>query len=289
MQAGLRLVPVMHNSGVNLQQPLTRMALAPATSGRRHAARVMLALGTASLSLWGTAAQALGPNLVLNPSFENNTGTQFVGTGFWPLMSGQGQTPANFPNWTVTAPSYQAIAVIGDNNNPLGGNSWASLAAWPAPQTSSGQYYFQADGDYTSGVEAMISQAITGLTVGASYQLSFDWGAGVCTVVPPCDASPPNSGWDISFGLDTDAVNSGPLSPQSFSGWQTYSKVFTATAMTQTLSFLSKGGPTGVPPMSLLDNVSVAEVPRVPGPLGILGVATALGCSRHLRRRLRRS
>jgi hypothetical protein len=168
-----------------------------------------------------------------------------------------------------------------------GGNAWVQLAAWPSPKTTSGQYFFIADGDYNSGVNAMISQTITGLTIGSSYQLSFDWGAGVCTVVPPCDTPPPfNSGWDISFGLATDSVNSGPVPFQSFSGWQTYSKIFTATATAQTLSFLSKGGPTGVPPMSLLDNVSVAEVPSVPGPLGILGLATAFGCSRRLRGRI---
>ena len=83
-------------------------------------------------------------------------------------------------------------------------------------------------------------------------------------------------------------MNSGPVPFQSFSGWKTYSKVFTATAPTQILSFLSKGGPTGVPPMSLLDNVSVQEVPRVPAPVGFFGVAAAFGCSRHLRRRIRR-
>lgn len=254
-----------------------------AASRNTRAASTVLVLAAAACSLLGTSAEAIGPNLVQNPSFEINTGTQFVGAGFWPLMSGQGQSAANFPNWTVTAPSYQGIAVIGDNTI-LGGNTWASLAAWPAPQTTSGRYYFQADGDYTSGVNATIAQVITGLTIGASYQLSFDWGAGVCSVVPPCDTPPPsNSGWDITFGTNTDSVNSGPVPFQSFSGWQTYAKVFTATATSQTLSFLSKGGPTGVPPMSLLDNVSVTAVP---GPFGILGVASAFGCSRRLRRRI---
>lgn len=42
-----------------------------------------LAVAAAALSLWGTSAQALGPNLVQNPSFETNTGTQFQGTGFF--------------------------------------------------------------------------------------------------------------------------------------------------------------------------------------------------------------
>jgi hypothetical protein len=253
---------------------------------RKMQATSLLALGAAALSLWGTAAQALGPNLVQNPSFENNTGTQFQGANFFGNQPGQ--TAANFPGWTVTPPSYQAIAVVGDNNQS-GGNAWVQLAAWPSPMTTSGRYFFMADGDDTNGVNALISQVISGLSIGSAYQLSFDWGAGICMVVPPCDTSPPyNSGWDITFGSNIDSVNSGPVSYQSFSGWKTYNKIFTATATSQTLSFLSRGGPSGVPPISLLDNVSL-KTADVPGPLGILGVATAFGYSRRLRQRIRRN
>lgn len=246
-----------------------------------------LAVAVAVLSLWGTSAQALGPNLVQNPSFENNTGTQFQGPGFF--FNQPSQTAANFPNWTVT-PTTQSIAGIGDNNlSGVGGNTWISLVTHPTPITNSGQYYFIADGDYTSGVDAMISQVISGLMPSATYQLSFDWAVGQCSVVfYPCGSSLTyNSGWDIGFGLSTDSVNSLAIPTQSFFGWNTYINTFTATATSQTLSFLSKGGPSGVPPLSLLDNVSL-KMADVPGPLGILGVATAFGYSRRLRRRIGR-
>jgi hypothetical protein len=247
-----------------------------------------LAVTAAALSLWGISAQALGPNLVQNPSFETNTGTQFQGTGFFGNQPGQ--TAANLPGWTVTPPSYQAIAGIGDNNlSYAGGNTWIALVTHPTPITNSGRYYFIADGDYTNGVDAIISQVITGLTIGTPYQLSFDWAVGQCSVVfYPCGSTPTyNSGWDIAFGLSTDSVNSGAIPTQSFFGWNTYINTFTATATSQTLSFLSKGGPSGVPPFSLLDNVSLKKA-DVPGPLGILGVATAYGYSRRLRRRIGR-
>jgi len=152
--------------------------------------------------------------------------------------------------------------------------------------TTSGRYFFIADGDITNGVDALISQVITGLSIGFPYQLSFDWGASVCMVVQSCDASPPFiSGWDVSFGSSTASVNNGPVPFQSFSGWKTYTNIFTANATSQTLSFLSKGGPSGVPPLSLLDNVSLRKA-DIPGPLGILGIATAYGYSRRLRRRI---
>lgn len=244
-----------------------------------------LAVVAAFLSLWGSSAQAVGPNLVQNPSFEIHTGTQFQGAGFFGNQLGQ--MAANFPSWTVT-PTTQSIAVVGDNNVVTGGNAWVELAGWPSAMTTSGDIFFIADGDFTNGVDALISQVISGLSIGSAYELSFDWGAGVCKVVPPCNTPPPfNSGWDITFGSHTDSVNSGPVPFQSFSGWKTYSNIFTATATSQTLSFLSKGGPSGVPPLSLLDNVSLTMA-DAPGPLGILGVATAFGYSRRLRRRIGR-
>ena len=271
-----------HHSVLGSSGNTTGLAVSTATTNSKQA-NTLLALGAAALSLWGTAAQALGPNLVQNPSFEINTGTQFQGTGFFGNQPGQ--TAANFPSWTVT-PTTQSIAVVGDNT--LGGNAWVQLASWPSPMTTSGRYFFIADGDDTNGVDALISQVITGLSIGSPYELSFDWGASVCMVVPPCDTSPPfNSGWKITFGSNTASVDSGPVPFQSFSGWQTYTNIFTATATSQTLSFLSRGGPSGVPPLSLLDNVSLKKV-DVPGPLGILGIATAYGYSRRLRRRIGR-
>jgi hypothetical protein len=116
-----------------------------------------LAVAVAALSLWRTSAQAFGPNLVQNPSFENHTGTQFAGSGFWPQESGLVQTVANFPSWTVSAPSFKSIAVVSENN-VTGGNAWVKLAAWPSPKTTSGDLFFIANDDFTNGGDALISQ-----------------------------------------------------------------------------------------------------------------------------------
>jgi hypothetical protein len=259
---------------------------------RKKYMATLTAMGASAVLFSGTSAQALTPNLVKNPSFEaNNNGTQFVGSGFFPLVtvSNPSQTPATLTDWTV-APSTlslnQSIALLG-SNNITGGNSWLPLANPPSPITNSGTYFFEADGGYQDGFEAAISQTISGLTVGASYELSFDWAAGQCVTYGIYCGGEFNSGWAIAFGSDMDSVNSGNLAAQTFNGWLPYNKVFTATASSQTLSFLSRGGPSSSNPKSMIDNVSLRKV-EVPGPLGILGVATAFGYSRRLRRRISR-
>ena len=253
-----------------------------------------LAVAAAALSLWGTSAQALGPNLVQNPSFETNTGTQFQGMGFLNLP---GLTPANFPGWTVTPglnTPKNALAFVYSNN--VNGGSAFFISSWPLGKTNSGTYFFGADGDWNDTVfsscgpgcgadlTATISQTINGLIVGYSYNLTFEWAAAQQNSGLQ---GPFNSGWKIQFGSSIDSVDSGTVAAQSFSGWSNYSRYFTATSASQTLSFLSSGTPGGQPPISLLDNVSITMA-DAPGPLGILGVATAYGYSRRLRRRIGR-
>ena len=50
--------------------------------------------------------------------------------------------------------------------------------------------------------------------------------------------------------------------------------IFTATATSETLSFLAAGGSGGAPPMALLDGVSISQVPE-PASLAVLGLAAA--------------
>ena len=257
--------------------------MAPATCGRKQTA-TLLALGAAALSLWGTTALAF-TNLVQNPSFENNGGAgQFVGSGFFPSYGGGiGVPPVGVPatsvsNWTVTGLGA-SIANIRDNNYLT---QWPVLASAPLPLATSGTFYFQADGDIGGSYNVSISQMVN-LIAGNAYQLSFDWAAS-----PYFRDTSITSGWDITFGSDQDQVRAS-AGPNTFSGWIAYTKTFTPTSTgLQIVKFISSGTPAGMPPMSLLDNVQLREMPPVPGPLTVLGAAAAYGYSRHLRRRIRR-
>lgn len=257
---------------------LTSLAGAPAHTNRKRTT-TLLALGAAALSLWGTSAQALGLNLVQNSSFEDNGGAgQFQGTDFFIFTPVGGVPATSVSGWTVTGLGA-GIASIRDNKNLT---QWPALASVPLPPTTSGAFYFQADGDTIGHFNASISQIITTLIQGNTYQLSFDWAA-----APFFPNTLITSGWDITFGKDNDTVRAA-AGPNAFSGWTTYTKIFTATSPSQTLRFLSSGTPAGQPPFSLLDNVQLREISPVPGPLGVLGAATAFGYSRRIRRRIRR-
>ncbi|MCX5959284.1 MAG: hypothetical protein NT053_05415 [Cyanobacteria bacterium] len=240
-------------------------------------------MAAAALSLWGTSAQAF-TNLVQNASFEVNGGAcQFQGTAFYglvgPINNGPPACDSAFKNWTVTGLGA-SIANIRDNDNL---SIWQALDSVIPPLTTSGTYYYQADGDVSGPCNASISQIINNLIPGNSYQLSFDWAAGSQFPYRPI-----TSGWDVAFGNETDSVSVIVANPSTFSGWQSYSKIYTASTGSQILEFLSKGTPAGQPPLSLLDNVQVRDVSAVPGPLGVLGLATAFGYSRRLRQRIRR-
>jgi hypothetical protein len=115
-----------------------------------------------------------------------------------------------------------------------------------------GGNFIGADGAYHVG---KLTQTITGLIVGQSYQLSFNYagaqGYGY--------NGPSTDGWQFGFlGQDIDEqtailnnVNHG------FTGWQTQTFNFVATQASDTLYFLAMGTPAGQPPFSLLDSVSL--------------------------------
>ena len=67
-------------------------------------------------------------------------------------------------------------------------------------------------------------------------------------------------------------------------GWMEQTMIFTASATSETLAFLAVGGPTGDPPMALLDGVSLVKVPE-PASIAILSFGIA-GLAFSRRRRL---
>jgi hypothetical protein len=156
-----------------------------------------------------------GYNFVLNTSTVSTTGS-----------------PGEYGQETLWGPGNGAHN--GLTASPTGGN------------------FIGADGAYHLG---KITQAITGLIVGQTYQLTFNYAGaqeygynGAST-----------DSWKFGF-LDQDIdeqtsvlnnVNHG------FTGWQTETFNFVATQASDTLYFLAKGTPAGQPPFSLLDSVSL--------------------------------
>jgi hypothetical protein len=225
----------------------------------------------------GSAAQA-ATNLLTNGSFESGpaSNTQF-GAGFggqvvpgWTGGNGHPTTDLQFYYVGGTQTTVSATNQFGD----------PKAFFYPSFNTLSpdGGNFVALDGD--SAATGAISQTLTGLEIGKTYTLTFDWAA----------AQLANRSGDIteqlqvSFGGQTFLTPVLPVASTGFSGWKTATMFFTPTSTTQTLKFLSLGTPDGLPPIAALDGVSLT----VPEPatwammlVGFGGIGAMIRRRRH--------
>ncbi len=198
-----------------------------------------------------------------NPNFPTDGVNGIGGLGYNTVATGWSSPDTSYTNNTgynfIFAPATMdstgsigyngAIALWGPNN--VGFNN--GLTASPV-----GGQFVGADGD--TQYNGRIQQIISGLTVGATYQVGFWWalaqesGAG----------GAPTAQWEVSLGGDTQFTPMVTLpSPGGFVPWMYQTFDYTATSTSETLSFLaSEGGPFGGPPFLLLDGVSMNAVPE---------------------------
>jgi hypothetical protein len=200
------------------------------------------------MALFTAPAQA---NLVQNGSFENVTATTTsrFSTG-------------GVANWSNSPPSLEGEAIVLPSwytngylfpAGPVG-------VAGPLPQYSpdGGNWVF-SDGDF---MNSPITQTITGLVPGNFYTLSFYQGL-VQDTEPNVTVPGPVTGyWHVSLG--SSVFDSAPMAADgsipTISNWALETTTLKALNATEVLSFFSVGG--GVPPLVLLDGVSLTEVPE---------------------------
>lgn len=200
---------------------------------------------------------------------------QFVTNGgFEQLTNGYGQVGynTNLVGWTSTPHSSgQNYSFVFNAANAQTGvpGVYGNLSLWgPANGSNNGLTgsptggnFYAADGDFQQGV---ISQQINDLIIGQTYSLSFNWaGAQQAGFDGPTTES-----W--YYGLADQFQNQTAVLNNvnhGFTGWQTQTYNFVATQTSDTLYFLAQGTPSGQPPFSLLDSVSLT------GPYGTVSAA----------------
>ena len=237
-----------------------------------------------------SAAPASGAiiNLVQNGGFETlSAGSTIVSPGgFICKTSGNNTCTSNLANWTSTC---HGITNCGTTNTPASilfadttgtafnnGNGLTPTGALTSQFNSrvdvngvrqasgtTGGNFLAIDGDTT--YNASISQTIAGLTIGQKYILQF-WQA---AAQQKGTTGPQTEWWDVTFGGTkiSSTVMNNPSG--GFQDWNQQTMVFTASAVSQVLTFLSQGTPQGGPPVVLLDGVTL--VAPEPGTFALFG------------------
>ncbi len=230
--------------------------------------------------------QQASAQLVQNGGFEFTSGT----------VPGQVSYNATLTDWSVPAPngSYTFVYTPGSADTAGANGEYGNVAIWgpnngsanglPAASPAGGNY-IASDPQFQNGA---ISQTVSGLTVGDTYDLAFYWAG----AQQQDFYGPTTEGWQASLGAQTQSTPTVSIGSQGFSGWMSESFDYTATSTSEVLSFLATGGPNGsVPPFCLLDGVSMTQVttPDSTSTSVLLGLAvSAMGFAARCRRQVRK-
>jgi hypothetical protein len=205
--------------------------------------KTFLALPVALCALAFGAGGASATQFVTNGGFESSMYTNsrvLFGTN----------TPAT--DWTSTGSwvLFCSGSGIGCDNSATEG-----YLAPPVPLSPQGGNYMAFDGDTASGFPGPFTQTIAGLTVGATYTLSFYMaGAEECCADTPTTEDLTATIGGLNFTTPTISTPA-----DGFSLWTLYTTSFIYDGTSNVLTFLADGGPEGAPPYALLDGVSLTS------------------------------
>jgi hypothetical protein len=280
---------------------------------KRRGGRGKIALlGCLAVAYAGFVAPARASNFITNGTFTSTTGT--FGTAGGGIVTDSGWTTGGSLNsWSVVDVSGSSgLALLYTNGNQgnastngdgvsltgrFGGFSLydpgnvagTTPSGGAIPNTSpGGGNFIVADG--ASGYDVAIYQALTGLTQGEVYAVSFWYAAGQQYNF----TGTTTEGWQVSLEngaqttevaangtsiQDTPAQAGGGLAQGGFQAWAQETFYFTAASTSQVLTFLSMGTPSGQPPAVLLSDVVMNATVPEPASVGFfaIGMASLVG------------
>jgi hypothetical protein len=224
----------------------------------RHRKTAFTALALATMTSLAHASSIV----VTNGSFENllEPGVSSEFGGLFPSQQVIGWTTSGY-NYVFTPGTADSSGAVGQfSTEQLWGPGDGSDNGLPATSPDGGNY-LALDGAFNVGA---ISQMITGLTPGAAVDVTFYFAGAQQQGFTGLNTEQ----LEVSLGAAnqfTPVVNN---ASHGFTGWEQYTFTYTPTSSSELLSFLAIGTPSGQPPMSLLDGISVTpeSTPSVPEP-----------------------
>ena len=238
---------------------------------------------------------------ITNGSFSTSTYT--VNTEFDTTFN-PNNTKGSVSNWTGTGYAIYFIAGTQSTNSAVG--QWSTggttgpekLYATANKLSPNGGNFVALDADPNIGSTgsggSTISQTLTGLTVNTHYLVTFYWAA--AELQSRSGATNEAVAVQVFDASNTFALNSLTATVQNPQGGFTIDTVtnnwfkvtlnFAATSSTETIKFLARSTSTCLPPMVLLDGISVTNV-AVPEPttVTLMGAGIALVAVAAVRRR----
>jgi hypothetical protein len=151
---------------------------------------------------------------------------------------------------------------------------------------ASGNHFVALDGDTATGVQASIWQTLTGLVSGDTYEIAFNWGAAQLQSATGATTD----SLQVTFGSASQTTSVLSDVSQGFVSGGLVKMSFVASSTSQLLQFLSIGTPNGLPPIALLDNVTVTDKTvhaAVPEPATLAVMLTGIGLTGLMARRRR--
>jgi hypothetical protein len=226
-------------------------------------------------ALLAVPAHATITNLVTNGSFENTGG----------LSNSYEITSSNLPGWSISDATIYSVACVVFPGTAASDPCGVPIVFYGGTTSPDGGNFVAIDGGST--YTATLSQLVTGLTIGQSYQVSFY----MATSQISGYAGATNDQWQVNFGSQPTQYSTTVVNPsQSFTGWISQTLTFTADNTSDLLSFLATGTPNSEPPMLFLDGVSVtgqsggAPEPATYALMG-LGLAGIFAAARRFKKR----
>lgn len=242
---------------------------------------ILLSVSAATALITGVANSA--PILVANGGFESTTN----GTNKQLSSTANGESDrTTMSGWTSSNGNDGGYNFVLDSKiaNTHKSAIWLESENNGFGASPDGGNFFASDPLYHPGT---LSQIISGLAIGTKYTLTFHYA--LAQQVGFTGANYDNY-WQVGFGNTTQNTSLLSIADNGFSGWKTASMTFIADSLSESLSFLAKGGPDGAPPFMLLDGVSLTPTNAVPEPSSwsiMLGGLVAMGFlarRRHARR-----